>query len=295
MNASRGIKMRQKLGILWDIPNHDSQLRQFSRYLRDKGVSASTLNDYLRRANRYLEFCGSDQPSPQKAQEYRDHLLDANLSRSSVNNCCFAVKNFHKMLGQDVEFPFLKRANEIPYFFTSSEANKIFDQINNIKHLAMFKTAFYACLRASELCNLDIDDINLDRQALVVRNGKGGKTAVCYLSEEAVETLKEYLAARPDFELDGRRLLFFTDYGARFNRKDIYRLVIYYKDKAGIKKPGGAHVLFRHTPASIMVQNGCDLLTIQQVMRHNDITTTMRYLHLADDTKRTKYDRYLKL
>jgi site-specific recombinase XerD len=45
----------------------------------------------------------------------------------------------------------------------------------------------------------------------------------------------------------------------------------------------------------LMVQNGCDLLTIQQVMRHNHIQTTMRYLHLADDTKRYNYDRFLKL
>jgi WD40 repeat protein len=58
----------------------------------------------------------------------------------------------------------------------------------------------------------------------VVKNGKGGKTSVCYLSEEAVETLKEYLAARPDFELDGKRPLFFTDYGGKFNPRDIYRL-----------------------------------------------------------------------
>ena len=44
-----------------------------------------------------------------------------------------------------------------------------------------------------------------------------------------------------------------------------------------------------------IVQNGCDLLTIQQVMRHNDIQTTMRYLHLADDGKRERYDQFLKL
>lgn len=60
-------------------------------------------------------------------------------------------------------------------------------------------------------------------------------------------------------------------------------------------KEGGAHVLFRHTPASLMVQNGCDLLTIQHVLRHNDINTSMRYLHLADDAKRSKYDQFLKL
>jgi site-specific recombinase XerD len=199
------------------------------------------------------------------------------------------------MLGQDIKFPFLKRTNEIPYFFASSEVNEIFYQINNIKHLAMFKTAFYACLRASEICNLDVEDINLDTQALVVRDGKGGKTSVCYLSEEAIETLREYLSIRPDFELKGRRPLFFTDFGSRFDRKEIYRLVIYYKGKAGISKPGGAHVLFRHSPASLMVQNGCDLLTIQQVIRHCNIQTTMRYLHMADDKRRNKYEKFLRL
>jgi integrase/recombinase XerD len=99
---------------------------------------------------------------------------------------------------------------------------------------------------------------------------------------------------KPDLD-DGRRPLFFTDYGSRFNHNEVYRLVIYYKEKAGIKKPGGAHVFFRQTPAFLMVQNGCDLPTIQQVMRHNDITTAMRYLHLADDTKRYKYDKFLRL
>ena len=124
---------------------------------------------------------------------------------------------------------------------------------------------------------------------------KGGKTSVCYLSEEAIETLREYLSIRPDFELKGRRHLFFTDFGGRFDRKEIYRLVIYYKRRAGITKKGGAHVLFRHTPASLIVQKGCDLLTIQHVLRHNDITTSMRYLHMADDTKRSMYDRCLAL
>jgi integrase/recombinase XerD len=169
--------------------------------LRDKGARRSTIDDYLFRVEKYLEFCGDEEPSLELAQRYRDHLLDRNLSNSSVSNYSYAIKNFHKMLGQDIKFPHLKRANEIPYFFAVSETNKIFDQINNIKHLAMFKTAFYACLRASELCNLDVEDINLDKLTLIVRNGKGGKTSVCYLSEEAIEVLREYLLARRTLSL----------------------------------------------------------------------------------------------
>jgi site-specific recombinase XerD len=67
------------------------------------------------------------------------------------------------------------------------------------------------------------------------------------------------LAVRPDFELEGSRSLFFADFEDRFDPKEIDRLVMYYKQKAGIFKPGGAHVLFRHSPALLMVQNGCDL------------------------------------
>lgn len=287
--------MKQKLNIAWDVPGNEAKLRRFQRYLKNKGVRPSTIESYVFRVNKYFEFCGDEEPSPEMAQRYRDTLLDRNLSNSSVANYSFAIKSYHAMLGQEIKFPHLKRNVIIPYFFTSSEVNQIFDQIDNIKHLAMFKTAFYACLRASELCNLDVEDINLENLALVVREGKGGKTSVCYLSDEAIEVLREYLSIRPDFEIEGRKPLFFTDYGARFDRKDIYRLAVYYKKKAGIKKPGGAHVLFRHTPASLMIKNGCDLLTIQQVMRHNHITTTMRYLHLADDTRRTNYDKFLRL
>jgi len=283
------------LQIDWNLPDNDAKLRRFKRYLKDKGVRQSTLDDYLLRIERYLRFCGNEQPSPETAQQYRDSLMDRNLSRSSVNNCCFAIKNYHKMLGQDVKFPFLKRTNTIPYYFTADEVCRIFDQVNNIKHLAMFKAAFYGCLRASELCNLDLEDLDLDRLALKVRDGKGGKAAIVYLSEDAAETLHDYLAIRPALNIDRQNPLFFTDFGSWYDRKDIYRLVIYYKRRAGITKKGGAHVLFRHTPASLMVQNGCDLLTIQQVMRHNDIQTTMRYLHLADEAKRSKYDKFLKL
>jgi site-specific recombinase XerD len=53
-----------------------------------------------------------------------------------------------------------------------------------------------------------------------------------------------------------------------------------YKMKAGISKPGGAHVFAWHTVASLMVKNGCDLLTIKKILRNKSIESSMRYLHL---------------
>ena len=286
---------RQRIKTTWKIPSEDVSLRKFAGYLRDKGIRTSTLDSYVLRVGRYLKFCDQEHPSQETGQTFRDHLMDNGLSRSSINNYCFAIRQFHRMQGLDFEFAFLKPHNEIPYYFTADEVNRIFDEIRNIKHLAIFKTAFFACLRASEICNLDIKDLDLDRLTIRVVEGKGGKNAVLYLSEDAASTLRDYLAVRPAHKIDGRNPLFFSDFGARIDRRDIHRLVVSYKKRADINKPGGAHVLFRHTPASIMVQNGCDLLTIQQVMRHNDIQTTMRYLHLADESKRERYDQFLKL
>jgi integrase/recombinase XerD len=287
--------LRQKLKTAWTIPNEDVQLKKFARYLRDKGIRTSTLNSYVFRVSRYLRFCNQEQLSQETAQEFRDQQMDKGLSRSSINNYCFAIRSYHQMLELDFKFTFLKPNNEIPYFFTADEVGRIFEEIRNIKHLAIFKTAFFACLRASEICNLDLKDLDLDRLALKVIDGKGGKNAIVYLSQDAASTLHDYLAIRPDLKVEDRKPLFFSDFGARLDRRDIHRLVIQYKKRAGINKPGGAHVLFRHTPASIMVLNGCDLLTIQHVLRHSDIKTSMRYLHLADEAKRERYDQFLRL
>lgn len=81
----------------------------------------------------------------------------------------------------------------------------------------------------------------------------------------------------------------------RWKGFEVSRLFHIYKKKAGINKPGGAHVFIRHTVASLMVKNGCDLLTIKEILRHKSIESSMRYLRLTDVTKRSKYDRFLKL
>lgn len=167
--------------------------------------------------------------------------------------------------------------------------------INHIELARSLFSAFFACLRASEICNIDLKDLDLDRLVLKIIDGKGGKNAIVYLSQNAASTLHDYLEVRPDLNIEGRSPLFFSDFGARLDRRDIHRLVIQYKKRAGINKPGGSHVLFRHTPASLMVQNGCDLITIPHVLRHRDIKTSMRYLHLADEAKREGHDMFLRL
>jgi integrase/recombinase XerD len=65
--------------------------------------------------------------------------------------------------------------------------------------------------------------------------------------------------------------------------------------KAGIKKKGGVHVFARHTTATLMIANGCDISIVKEILGHSDIRTTLRYSHVADATKRKMYNEYLQL
>jgi len=115
------------------------------------------------------------------------------------------------------------------------------------------------------------------------------------MSPQCSEVLKSYLEMRPPLEIDGQQPLFYTEYKNRWRGIEISRLFHDCKIKAGISTLGGAHVFARLTVATLMLRNSCDLLTIKEVLRHKSIESSMRYLHLTDDTKRAKCNRFLKL
>lgn len=284
------INWHKKISVDPNMP-----LKRYKRYLQDIGFRESTIDSYVGHVGRYLNFAGTDNPSTDSAVKFRDTLHDRNLSRSTINNYSFAIINYHKMLGEAVSLPFLKRNDELPYYFAEDDVVKIFSVCTNFKHYAMLQTLFYGCLRAFELCNLNDKDLDLKGLTIRIKEGKGGKDGVVYISEDCAKTLRKYLAIRPPLDVDGHQPLFYTDFGRRWDRRDVNRMFAYYKKKAGIEKAGGVHVFARHTAATIMVANGCDIRIVQELLRHNDIRTTLRYAHVSDKTKREKYEQFLRL
>jgi len=269
-------------------------LRKYRRYLEDLMLANSTIESYTGRLKLFLEWAGTDAPSIGQFESYREVLRQRN-TLSSYNNCCWAIKHYFAMNGQEVTFKFVKPKNAIPHWFDETDILKIFAVVNNVKHYAMLQVAFFASLRASEVCNLDLEDIDLKDLTLRVKCGKGRKPALLYINDECAKSLRTYLAVRPDILIDNRQPLFITDYGNRYDHISFYRIFITYKRLAGIEKRGALHVFSRHSFGSLLIRNGCDILTIKELMRHNDIHTTMRYLHVSDAEKRAKYSQYLTL
>lgn len=287
---------RKRLSVDWTrgatADDIKPALKRYSRYLEDKGLRKSTIESYVFRVGKFLEFTQDDTPQAEDLARFRETIRG--LSQSTINNYSFAIKNYYEMRGQSISFNYVKPSNTVPYFFDEDDIIKIFSVCHNIKHLAMLQTLFYGCLRASELCGLDYSD--LDMKALTLRvEGKGGKEAIVFITNECAKILRRYLEVRSPLIIDGRQPLFYTDFGGRWERRSVYRMFMYYKKLAGIEKHGGVHVFARHSMGSLLVKRGCDILTIKQLMRHEDVTTTMRYLHLHDSERREKYERYCVL
>lgn len=291
--------VRKKLDIDWSridqVRDIKPVINKYCLYLKDKGCRDSTIYGYKSHIKNYLEYVKTDRPTAEDASRFRDYLLARNVARSTLNNYSFAIKAYHLMHGESVELSVVKRNDEIPYYFDSDDVIAIFSACDNLKHYAMLQTLFYGCLRASELCGLDNSDIDLTAQVIRIRSGKGGRDAIIPIQAGCVHVLARYLDARPLLEVAGRYPLFYTDFGERWDRRDIWRMFMKYKKMAGIQKQGGVHVFARHTPATIMIANGCDIRVVQEVLRHRDIRTTLRYAHVSDKTKREKYVQYLKL
>ncbi len=272
----------------------DRAILAYGRYLEAQGLRESTRQGYEECLKRYLVYCGESRPPTTKVAEFRDMMLDKHLSRSSMNNSGFALKKFYQMLGEQVVIPFLKPSSHLPDYFREDEIQRIFDATGNLKHLAMLNVLFYGCLRASELCALNVEDVDTGRMVITVREGKGGRDGLAYINEEAIRVLKSYLDRRPPLEIDGRQPLFYTDHGQRFDRKMLSKIFNKIKDRAGIERRGSVHVFGRHSPATLLVAKGCDIRIVQTLLRHKNIATTTRYTHVSDQTARNWYEKCLR-
>lgn len=291
--------MRTQLKVNWnrEITRTDLEpaLRRYVRYIESLGFREQTIEMYTYRVRKYLEFSKTDQPSTEDFNEFRENLHDRKLARSTLNSFGFATKRYHEMVGNPVEFTFLKPNDTIPYFFNEDDIAAIFSVCQNLKHYAMLTTMFYGCLRVSELCSLNDQDIDFEAASIRIREGKGGREAIVPLKDEVAQVLRQYLKVRPSLKIDNEQPLFITDYCRRWVRVSVYRMFKKYKKLAGVTKPGGLHVFGRHSPASLMIKNGCDIMTVKEIMRHKDITTTARYLHISDDVKRQKFEQFLRV
>lgn len=254
-----------------------------------RGLAERTQESYLAAVAGVARYYhrSPDQLSQDEIQQYLLHLIEERrLAWASTNQAACALRFFfHVTLKQPVTtfvIPARKAPAKLPEILSREEVNRILASCLNIKHRALLTATYAAGLRASETCALQVTDIDSERMMLRVGNGKGGKDRYTLLSPKLLDTLRLYWrATRP-----GGLLFAKTDGKRPIDVSQIQKIYYAAKRRAGVVKQGGIHSL-RHAFATHLLESGVDIHTIGQLMGHDHISTTARYLHLRQQVAKT--------
>ena len=251
-----------------------------------RGMAERTREAYLaavaRLARHYRR--SPDQLSPPEVQAYLVHMLrEEHLAWST---CSIAVHAFrflsHTTLGRPAptfSIPGPKQPQRLPVILSPEEVRRVLESTLNRKQRALLATTYGAGLRVSEVVRLRVEDIDAQRMSLRVEQGKGAKDRDTLLSPRLLEELRaywrQYRPARWLFPARGGQ--------GPMDISTAQKLYYAAKGRAGISKRGGIHAL-RHAFATHLLEAGTDLHTIQRLLGHGHLGTTMRYFHLARRT-----------
>jgi integrase/recombinase XerD len=236
--------------------------------------------------------------------DYVDHLLVAGYAASTINN---HLRTFHAFLLylQEQDFripqallrvPFLKQPDRLPRFLTDEQVRKVRDDFEQRVTAARFaaqrrdalldRAAFYLMwhggLRISEVEELRLEDLDLPQRKLMVRQGKGRQDRAIYLTDTAVRAVRDYLSVRGQGEGDHVFL-----YRHLPVCKDLLRCRIKASgERVGVKVT--PHQL-RHTCATQLLNAGCKITSIQQLLGHRRIDSTLIYARVHNETVASDY------
>ena len=317
-------------------------LIEFLEYLEiEKNRSPKTLRNYDFYLKRFIDWWGDKNPEKLNGDQVRQYRLWLNrlvdshnepLKKNTQNYHLIALRSFLKYLSKrdiktlapekielmkmpDREVSFLEgsdldRLLEAPLDYARGKPLSVrqADENGLIKYRdkAILEMLFSTGLRVSELVNLKKDNINLKREEFTV-TGKGRKTRVVFLSEQAKYYLKKYLEARQDvnpylFISHDLRMTAQKHTASGLNTKtqpgdqpltsrSVERIVQKYARAAGITKSVTPHTL-RHSYATDLLQNGADIRSVQTMLGHSSITTTQIYTHITDKELKNIYKKY---
>ena len=224
-----------------------------------------------------------------KVAEYTDHLLYRRLKPKTINCHLACIRVFYDYLyheeGIRVPNPIktgsaLRMAKPLPKHLRDEEVDVLFEAIQKPRDRAMFRVMLRCGLRVEEIANLYISDLDLKRNRIFVRNGKGGKDRIVYVSQDAYEAIVNYLRVRP---ISRAKKLFLVEKGPYFGKpisvRGIQKRLEYYARITGLKV--SCHHL-RHTMATQMLNADAAVETIQDLLGHNGINTTERYCSVSN-------------
>lgn len=280
-------------------------IKLYVRYLRlERNLSPNTIEAYRNDLAHLEAFMMRNDLKLENVTLEQLHTFAASLHEYGITprsqaRVLSGVRSFFRFLMLDgvvendptelLEWPSLPE--HLPVVLTLEEIDRIEDSIDlskaeGARNRAIIEVLFSCGLRVSELVNMKLSDLYLEDRVLLVR-GKGNKERLVPVSNKAISDLKRWFFDRNLMKIKPGEddYVFLNRRGAHLTRTMILIMVKRQAEEAGIKKTISPHT-FRHSFATALLQGGADLRSIQAMLGHEKIDTTLVYTHISNEQLR---------
>lgn len=279
---------------------------EFIENLKSRQASPNTLASYERdivQFDKYFTEQGKKifDLTKEDMQEYIDHLKEMGKSNSTISRSTASLKSFYRYLvnkklaevniAEDIEAPKVDRKE--PMILSASEIEKLLEQpdlseLKGQRDKAMLEILYATGIRVTELVSLRIEDVNLN--AGYIRVKKKNSERHIPLGNRSLKCLKEYIEkVRPLLiRTEEEKTLFINTNGQKMTRQGYWKILKQYKDQAKIDKDITPHTI-RHSFAVHMLKNGAEIKTVQELLGHTDVASTMMYTQMASQDEKDNY------
>lgn len=265
------------------VKSYENDLFKLEKFLSKRGLN-------------YLHLKYED------VSEFLIFLQKSGYKSGSINRMISGTRSFYNylmLLDVTDDNPFmlvsnLKREKMLPTYFTYNDFEKMLDSVTlndvlSVRNRLILELLLATGTRVSELANIKISDIDFKNNEIKIF-GKGSKERVVFFGNHAREKMYYYLKdARPKL-LDGKfsEFLFINDKGGKLTDRGVRFIIDNIMKKCQLKVKVTPHV-FRHTFATMLLNEGCDVRSVQELLGHENLSTTSIYTHLTNETIRKTY------
>ena len=272
----------------------NKSISSFSEYLLyQKGLSQNTVDSYKSDLTKLSNYLQNQDLSKTNIDNFFIDMSEFNYSSSTKKRIHSSIRNFLKYINENEDYESidisdikLKSSKKLPEVLSITDIENMINFYNHKTYLdsrnrTVIDVLYSTGCRVSELCDINISDIDLDEKYLKLK-GKGSKQRIVPIGSMLYKNLLQYLNVRDTF-LDNRgEPLFLSKSKNKLDRTAVFRIIKKTAKNISLQTDVHPHTL-RHSAATHMLEGGCDLRTVQEFLGHSSVSTTQIYTKVTKE------------
>ena len=287
----------------YNVMYMDKYVEDFINYLEyERNYSNNTVIAYKNNIAKFIDYINMDIKNVDydAVRKYISYLYEQKYQAKSISRMISSLRSFFKYLKINhiinnnpmtlISNP--KVEKKLPKYLTINEVESILNAPNmndkvGIRDAFILELLYVSGIRVSELVNIKVNDIELSENRIKIL-GKGSKERYVLYGSRCKELLNKYMSVRNKFLKVPNDYLILSKTGRKINTREVRNIINRIKIKAGISISISPHT-FRHTFATHMLNEGADIRAVQELLGHENLSTTTIYTHLTNEKLRRTY------